>query len=305
MAKTYLDTSYENTTGQTIQADKSIRRLGIIYTEDSGRGLTHPYFVLILDAFKREAEAHGCEITFLNHSIPGNRISWFDYCRASQIDGICVVCGDFDSPEVKELALSSLPCVTIDHLYRKVSAILSDNESGVKNLIENAIRKGHRRIAFVHGHNNSIVTKARISQFRNTMAVHSLPVPPEYVQEGRYNDIRLTRQIVQDLLKLPERPTFILLPDDISYLGAQDAARELSLRIPEDISFAGYDGIPLTQALIPKLTTIRQDSSRIGQLSAQRLIDLIEHPDTASRMPIILPVEFLEGGTVAAIPAES
>ena len=286
---------------QEIRDSRTIHRLGIIYTEDSGRGLTHPFFVLILDAFKREAEAHGCEITFLNLRLPDRQMGWQQYCRLSRIDGVCIVCGDFESQEMKELAFSGFPCVTIDHLYRKVCAVLSDNESGIKNLLEHAISKGHRRIAFVHGHNNSIVTRARISQFCNTMAVHGLDVFPEYLREGRYDDILLTRKIVGELLDMPDRPTFILLPDDISYLGAQDAARERSMRIPEDISFAGYDGLPLTQALIPKLTTIRQDAFLIGQLAAQRLISLIECPDTASRMPTILPVEFLEGGTVGPV----
>ena len=48
------------------------RRIGIIYMEESGRGLTHPFFSLILDAFKKEAESRGCEITFLNTGIPGS-----------------------------------------------------------------------------------------------------------------------------------------------------------------------------------------------------------------------------------------
>ena len=133
------------------------------------------------------------------------------------------------------------------------------------------------------------------------MSVHSLPVPPEYIQDGKYDDIKLTRKLVTNLLTLPERPTFILLPDDISYLGAQDAARECSLSIPGDISFAGYDGIPLTQALTPKLTTIRQDTDQIGRLAATRIIDLIDHPSTATRMPAILPVRFMEGGTVGTV----
>ena len=277
------------------------RRIGIIYMEESGRGLTHPFFSLILDAFKKEAESRGCEITFLNTGIPGSGMNWSDYCRLSGIDGVCVVCGNFDSQDMKDLASSGLPCVTIDHMYKRVCAVLSDNETGVRELVEYAISKGHRRIAFIHGHNNSIVTRARISQFRNTMSVHSLPVPPEYIQDGKYDDIKLTRKLVTNLLTLPERPTFILLPDDISYLGAQDAARECSLSIPGDISFAGYDGSPLTQALTPKLTTIRQDTDQIGRLAATRIIDLIDHPSTATRMPAILPVRFMEGGTVGTV----
>ena len=106
---------------------------------------------------------------------------------------------------------------------------------------------------------------------------------------------------MKELLELPEPPTCILLPDDMTYFGAQEAARDCHLRIPEDISFAGYDGIPLTQALAPRLTTIRQNCDTMGTTEAFRLIDLIEHPETAAKKPSIYPVELIEGETVAQL----
>ena len=211
-------------------------RLGIIYEEESRRGLTHPFFILIIDAFKRRAEELGCEITFVNN-----------------------------------------------------------------NLVEYAISCGHRRIAYVHGHNNSVVTRTRIQKFRNTMSAHNLPVPPEYIRECEYDNISLTRRIVRELLALPECPTCIILPDDIAYLGAQDAARECGLRIPDDISFAGYDGIPITQSLKPQLTTIRQDGDKMGRLAAEQLVSVIHDPVNSSKFPFILPIELIEGGTIGPV----
>lgn len=277
------------------------RRLGILYAEESGRGLTHPFFVLILNAFKQEAEACGYDITFINPRLVCERGDLTAHCLASLLDGICLVCVDFTSPQIKTLVKSGMPCVSVDHIFRGVPAMLSDNETGIQKLVEYAISRGHRRIAFVHGHNNSIVTRTRIRQFHNTMDYYKLPVPETYLREGLYDDIGLTRRIVTELLRLPEPPTCILLPDDISYLGAQDAARDLDLRIPEDISFAGYDGIPLTQALTPKLTTIRQSSDQIGRMAAKRLIELIARPESVRAMPSIFPVELVEGGTIGDI----
>ena len=131
------------------------------------------------------------------------------------------------------------------------------------------------------------------------MDYYRLPVSEEYVREGRYDDLALTRDIVTQLLTRPNRPTCILLPDDIAYLGAQEAARDLGMEIPADISFAGYDGVALIQKLTPKLTTIRQDTEAIGRTAARLLINLIEQPETAMRKPRIFPVEFLPGETVA------
>ena len=272
--------------------------LGILYAEESGRGLTHPFFVLILNAIKAEAASRGYDITFMH---PGADEDCAEHCRRGGIDGVCMVCLDFREPRFKALAESDIPCVTIDHIYKRVPAVLSDNETGVQKLVEYAIKKGHRRIAFIHGHDNSVVTRTRVSQFHNTMAYHDLPVSPEYLKQGLYDAIGLTRKLVLELLRLPERPTCILLPDDMAYLGAQEAAWEMGLRIPEDIAFGGYDGIPLTQAISPRLTTIRQSSEDIGQTAAKRLIELIESPEAASRKPTIFPVELIEGGTIGAV----
>ena len=282
-------------------ADRSrAKNIGILYSDESGRGLTHPFFSLILNAVRNEAHAHGYDITFISPPGAQDAADYMAYCRRRSVDGICMVCLDFDDPRIRDLA-SALPCVTVDHIYKRVPAVLSDNETGVQKLVEYAIARGHRRIALIHGQNNSIVTRTRIGQFSQTLAYHGITVPADFVREGRYHDIALTRSLVTDLLCGPERPTCILLPDDMTYLGAQEAARGMGLRIPEDISFAGYDGIPMTQALTPKLTTIQQSGDSIGREAARRLIDLIEHPDTASRKPFLFPVELLEGGTVAAL----
>ena len=272
----------------------SVARLGILYADESGRGLTHPFFSPILNAIREEASARGYDISFISHHN-------FDPARCQRMDGVCLVCVDYASPEIKAVIDSGIPCVTVDHLFRGTPAVLSDNETGVRRLVEYAIQRGHRRIAFIHGHNNSVVTKARIRQFMNTMDYYKLPVPEEYVREGRYDDVILTRDLVSELLRLPTRPTCILLPDDISYLGAQEAARGMGMDIPGDISFAGYDGISLIQKLEPRLTTIHQDCEKIGRTAVRLLIDLIENPATAKRKPFIFPVEFMPGGTIADV----
>lgn len=276
----------------------AIRKIGILYAEESGRGLMHPFFAPILNAIKEEAEANGFCILFINYKLITTGTDCAELCRGAGLEGVCLVCFDFSSPEIRELAASGIPCVTIDHMMKGVPTVISDNENGVQRLIEYAISKGHRRIAFVHGHNNSVVTRTRIQLFRNTMDYYKLPVPADYLREGEYDNIELTRSIVGELLRLPERPTCILLPDDIAYIGARDAAWELGLRIPQDISFAGYDGLSIGQTLEPKLTTIRQDCERIGVTAIQTLIRQIDHPKAGRQVPQVLPVEFLAGGTI-------
>ena len=85
---------------------------------------------------------------------------------------------------------------------------------------------------------------------------------------------------IGELLDLKDPPTCILYPDDYAAMGGINEIRERGLRIPEDISVAGYDGINIAQVLEPKLTTLCQDTAAIGRIAAERLIELIEHPKT-------------------------
>ena len=275
--------------------------LGVLFMDESAKGLTHPYFSAVLNAFKIAAEARGYDVTFINQAIGRDMLSYLEYCQYRDLDGVCLACIDFGDPQVVELVQSGIPCVTVDHIFKRIPSVLSDNETGVQKLVEYAIAMGHRRIAMIHGHNNSVVTRTRIRQFYQTMEFHGLTVPDEYVCAGLYSDIGLTRHLVDRLLHLPEQPTCILLPDDLCYLGAQEAARDLGVRIPADVSFIGYDGIPIMQAISPKLTTIRQNSDRIGEEAAAKLIAIIEEGKRVSRLPVLLPIELLEGGTVAKL----
>ena len=79
---------------------------------------------------------------------------------------------------------------------------------------------------------------------------------------------------------LPLPPTCILYPDDYAAIGGINEIRERGLRIPEDISIAGYDGITIAKILEPKLTTLCQNTVAIGRIAAEKLIDLIENPKT-------------------------
>ena len=105
-------------------------------------------------------------------------------------------------------------------------------------------------------------------------------IPNEYVRPSFYRDADLAGERTGELLDLKDPPTCILYPDDYAALGGINEIRERGLRIPEDISVAGYDGINIAQVLEPRLTTLCQDTAAIGRIAAERLIELIEHPKT-------------------------
>ena len=276
--------------------------LGVLFVDDNNSGLTHNYFAAVLDSFKTEAERQGYDITFINHNIGRMNMTYLEHCRYRNVDGVCLACVDFFAPEVIDLIASDLPIVTIDHVFNNRTCILSDNLSGMRDLIRYVYDQGHRRIAFVHGM-RSAVTESRITGFYRTMRELNLSIPPEYLVECAYTNPFSANKAVTRILQLPVRPTCILLSDDYAALGGIEPIHAAGLSIPQDISIAGYDGIELMQLLKPKLTTIRQDTKRIGTEAAVSLIDRIENPQTAGSDIVVVEGKLLPGETVRTIKA--
>ena len=274
------------------------RNVGVLFVDETYSGLTHPFFASMLNAFKSEVENRGYDITFINHNMGGESATFLEHCRFRNVDGVCLACVDFFSDEVNELLASEIPCVTIDHLTDRHPCVLSDNHDGVKQLVDYAVSLGHRRIAFISGQRNSQVTEDRINQFRAIMKSHGLGIPEGYLVEGRYGEPDVVRPMLSRLLEREDRPTCVLLPDDVSYFAAQEVIREHELRVPMDISVAGYDGVELTQSLRPQLTTIHQNSVAMGREAAVKLIDLLERPEAVSLEPVNIPVTLIKGGTM-------
>ena len=272
--------------------------LGVLFVDERRSGLAHEYFSTMLESFKVEAEARGYDITFINHNVGGKRTSYLQHCLYRGVDGVVIACVDFGDPQVRELVDSGIPLVTIDHVFNNRLAVVSDNVSGLEELVRFVYEKGHRKIAFLHGEGTT-VTRNRLTGFYRACEELELEIPDAYIRECVYHDPERCAEATRELLELPERPTCIIFPDDFSYIGGLNVLNEKGLRIPEDISAVGYDGIHLAKVL--NLTTYSQNTEQIGKIAAERLISLIEHPKTTLIDRIMVPGCLLKGNTVKDI----
>ena len=274
--------------------------LGVLFVDERQSGLSHEYFSAVLDSFKVRVERLGYDITFINRNLGGKTMTYLEHCHYRGVDGVVIACVDFYDPQVVELVNSDVPVVTIDHVFNNRMAILSDNVNGLQALVRCAYANGHRRIAFIHGERTT-VTENRLTGFYRACDALGLEIPEEYVREGVYHDPDRCAELTRELLQLPEPPTCILMPDDFSSIGGVNAIRRMGLRLPEDVSAAGYDGIQLASITSPAMTTYRQDTAALGKTAAAKLIELIEKPRTALVDRILIPGKLVEGGSVRAI----
>ena len=268
-----------NSSARTLKTKRSYN-LAVLCVDDSINGLTHDYFNHVLDSFKNEAEDKGFDITFATQKLRGDRMTYLEHCLYRGVDGVLIACVDFSAPEVLELIHSDIPLVTLDHVFDGRLCVVSNNVQGMDTLTSFVCEMGHKRIAYIHGGNTS-VTRNRLTGFYRALRRHDISVPEEYVLGGAYRDVDIAAARTGELLSLPVPPSCILYSDDYAAIGGINEIRERGLRIPEDVSVAGYDGIRIAQVMEPKLTTLCQDTATIGKMCAQKLIELIESPKHA------------------------
>lgn len=285
-----------NSSARALKTKKSYN-LGVLFVDAAMNGLTHEYFNHVLESFKYRAEEKGYDITFIAGNTAGQKMSFYERCRYRGVDGVLVACFKYYEEDIQDLIRSELPVVTIDHTFEGKIAVVSNNVQGMEELVSYIYSMGHKKIAYIHG-DDTPVTRNRLSGFYRTTQRYGLEIPDEYVKASSYRDLEMAAKATGELLDLPNPPTCIMYSDDYAAVGVMNEIRERGLRIPEDISITGYDGIDLVRMMEPKLTTLCQDTRKIGRMAAEKLISLIEHPKTTLVDKFSVDGVLFKGGSV-------
>lgn len=285
-----------NTAARALKTNRTYC-IGIVFTDLSNSGFMHEYFASTLNSFRQEAERRGYDITFISENMGPASTSYLQHILARGLDGVAVICADFLNPQVQELFYSDLPVVSLDHAFNNRTAVMSDNMRGMESLVRFVYEKGHRKIAYIHG-NQTAVTERRLTGFYRACEELGLHIPDEYIAECIYHEPVSCYKATKQLLALKERPSCILFSDDYSYIGGVNAIYEEGLKVPDDISIVGYDGIHMAKMVSPRLTTWQQNTLELGRIAAEQLIERIEHPRTVPPKHITVEGRLLKGETV-------
>ncbi len=288
-----------NANARALKTNKSYD-IGVIFEDKSNSGLGHEYFSTMLNAIQKEAGRLGYDITFSANRIGNVKSSYLEHARYRNCDGVIVASVDFQDQQVIDLINSDMPTITIDHVFNNRTAILSDNADGLRSIVKYLYSKNHRKIAFIHGEDTA-VTRKRLASFYAACEELGLDIPETYIRSAMYHIPKYSGQATRELLALEDRPTCIIYPDDYSYLGGYSEIEKHDLKVPEDISVVGYDGIYMSRILRPVLTTYVQNSVEIGKLATRNLISMIEKPKTFIAKQITVLGSLQEGDTVSSI----
>jgi len=196
-----------------------------------------------------------------------------------KVDGLVILSSEMEVHAGMARLLRRTPAVFLSQvaggLEQRFDSISVDNHGGALSMVRYLIGLGHARIAFIRGPENNTDAQQRLDGYREAMA--ALPATRECTLEaqGDFGEASGYRAACR-LLKAPVRPTAIFAANDDMAIGALAALKDQGLRVPEDISLAGFDDVPIVRYLTPALTSIRAPISDLGARAAERLLTVIE-----------------------------
>jgi LacI family transcriptional regulator len=204
-------------------------------------------------------------------SAAGREQYFVSLLNGSVTDGVIIV-----TPAATSFSTAA-PVVTIDpnNECPECLTILATNHAGALEAMDYLIGLGHRRIGFIGGRPDLQSAERRLQGYRDALRQANIPLDPHLIAIGDFST-ETGCLCAQKLLSLSNPPTAIFAANDQSAIGAIQAASEVGLRVPDDLSVVGFDNIPEAACFNPALTTVDQFIEKMGYVATEMLIDLIQ-----------------------------
>ncbi|HUW78417.1 MAG TPA: LacI family DNA-binding transcriptional regulator [Candidatus Nanopelagicaceae bacterium] len=208
---------------------------------------------------------------------------------ARQVDGLILATAELDYPLLDEI-VDLLPVVLVNRTTEEfvVSSVAADDHQGIGQALRHLVDLGHTRIAHVAGSLNFSTGSRRYQEYLGWMQRFGLKVDSSLVVFSKGLTQAQGEEACQELLSRDTKATAILAGSDLIALGCYDALRSKGLRIPEDVSVVGYNGIRFCNAFSPPLTSVHIPKYDIGLRAAALILEGINKPGSPAGA-VLLP----------------
>lgn len=236
----------------------------------------------VLEAICEAADAKGLHLLLPSANASTGKAGMSDPHFASRVDGVVLLAPPDDSELPIYLSSRSIPIAIVAGNHSTVGPCFNaENVSGTGAVVDHLYELGHRKIAIVT-HPDHADVLLRQNAFFERMGALGLKVPDEYVGT---TDLHMAGgyEAAQRLLTLKNRPSAVFCVNDPTALGFIYAARELGLRVPEDVSVAGFDNDSTSTTISPSITTVHQPVAEMAVAAFESVVDQIDGKATTGR----------------------
>lgn len=215
--------------------------------------------------------------------------------RSGKVDGFIILYSKKDDPVIDYLFNEGLLYILIGKATQYTNQTIyidNDNLLAGREAAEYLYQLGHRRIAYLGSDSSLMFSADRKAGYQLALASHQLPVRPEYCVEVK-NVSENNEEAIRGLLMQKDRPTAILVSDDILAVSLERVCLENHLAIPEDLSIISFNNSLFARLTSPQLTSIDIGAGQLGSEAASQIINHIENPNLLATK-IIVPHHLIE-----------
>lgn len=264
----------------------------------------------IIDGINKLAEAKGYHTILSNLRLLSKIKSQFEHISlykddinkaldvllGMQVDGIIYVgMHDRDLGDIlKDISKPVIYCYC--YTSNEGSSVRYSNEKSSYQMTKIFIENGHRDFAVVKGNPQSEPTHLRMRGIETALAEAEISLKKENIIEGNW-DYHTARKAIRPLLMKKQRPTAVIAMNDDMAIGVRDEAFEQKLRVPEDLSVAGFDNADITYYGSPKIYTVDRPLRKMGYKAMEMLLAKIEQSNQED-VNIVLPCKIIEGTSI-------
>ncbi len=272
-----------NTNAQQLKQQQSNTVLVVV------KGQSNEMFAKMVEVIQQEVEKTGYPLYVDYMDEDANEVlRAVTLCKEKKPIGILFLGGNSDN-FIDDFGKIEIPCVLVSNSARgldfeNLSSVCTDDFSAAKAATDALIKLGHRKFAIVGG---DIVKGGDTGRLRYRGCIasfkeHKIDFNPKFDYVGVRFSYQDGYNATEMLIKSKRKFTALFAAADVMAIGAIRALKDHGLRVPEDVSVMGFDGLELGSYLVPKLSTVGQNTSKMARRSVEMLVSAIEKPSSAT-----------------------
>jgi LacI family transcriptional regulator len=274
------------------------------------KGIANPFFTPMIEKIEQETEKRGYALVLRHVEAYENEVDVaLELEKEKRLRGIIFLGGSskHSADKMKQLNVpvifATIGSDISDELSRNsYSTVSVDDALESRKIVEYLIGLGHKRIAILsEGNDEPSVVRLRLEGYKDALKSHGLKVDDKlisYVDKRIYtmkNGYEATKRLIDSGVKF----TALFCISDVLAVGALRAFADAGIRVPEDVSVAGFDGQELAEFSVPRLTTLKQPLDDISEETIRLIFDLIE--EKRGHKHLIFPGELIKAESTRKI----
>lgn len=289
---------FPNFQARNLVAKKS-QTLGVIMENSATLAFQNPFFPEVLRGIS--TRAHGSQYgLYLSTGATQEEIyrEVVEMAQGKRVDGIILLYSKIDDPVMEYLCESEIPFAVVGRPFKDSSAVSyvdNDNVNNAKAAVEYMVDLGHRKIAFVGGATDFVVSLDRLEGYKQALSEHGIPFDKAYIvnQEFMHGN---EREAIRRLMALEVPPTAIVTHDDMVAYEVIGYLEELEISVPEDVSIIGFNNHAISRHLKPPLSTIDISIYELGLNAAELVLEKITDESVPPKQ-VVVPSRLIERGS--------